>query len=64
MINPDELEPARPVLKPVDLQQMSVAELQDYIVMLETEITRVDAMIVKKNAHKSGVEALFGGKKD
>ncbi len=62
-MNPDELEPTRPALKPLDLQQMSVAELQEYILALETEINRADAMIVKKNAHKSGVEALFGGTK-
>lgn len=64
MINPDELEPARPVLKPVDLQQMSVAELKDYIAALDAEIARTEQMIAKKNAHKSGVEALFGGSKE
>ena len=60
MINPDELEPARPVLKPVDMQQMSVGELKDYIAALDAEIARAEQMIEKKNAHKSGVEALFG----
>jgi uncharacterized small protein (DUF1192 family) len=60
----DELEPARPVLKPVDLQQMSIEELENYIIMLEAEIARTETMITKKNAHKSGVEALFGGKQD
>lgn len=61
MINPDELEPKRVNVKPLDLQQMSVAELKDYILSLEEEISRADAMIAKKEAHKSGVEALFGG---
>lgn len=59
MINPDELEP-RPVLKPLDLQQMSVGELKTYIVSLEAEIARAEAMIAKKDAHKSGIESLFG----
>ncbi len=58
MINPDELEPARPALKPLDLQQMSVEELKDYIAALEAEIARADGMISKKEAHKSGVDAL------
>ena len=64
MINPDELEPPRPSLKPVDLQPMSVGELKDYIAALEAEIARADAMIAKKNAHRSGIDALFGPPKD
>ncbi|HEU0117775.1 MAG TPA: DUF1192 domain-containing protein [Alphaproteobacteria bacterium] len=60
MINPDELESPRPTLKPLDLQQMSVEELHEYIAALEAEIARVEEMITKKEKHKSGVEALFG----
>ncbi|MDR3451019.1 MAG: DUF1192 domain-containing protein [Alphaproteobacteria bacterium] len=60
MINPDELEPQKATVKPRDLQTMSVEELENYIAALESEIARADAMIEKKQAHKSGVEALFG----
>ncbi|MGE3624274.1 MAG: DUF1192 domain-containing protein [Bdellovibrionales bacterium] len=60
MLNPDDLDPPRPVLKPLDLQPMSVVELREYIVSLEAEITRVRDAIAKKEAHKSGIEALFG----
>ena len=60
MINPDELDPPRPALKPLDLQQMSVSELKKYIASLEAEIERVQKMIASKEAHKSGIEALFG----
>jgi len=60
MINPDELEPPRKSLKPLDLQQMSIGELKDYIASLETEIARAEDMIAKKETHKSGIEALFG----
>ena len=63
MINPDDLDPPRPTLKPLDLQQMSVGELKDYIAALETEITRARDMIAKKEAHKSGIESLFGSPK-
>lgn len=63
MINPDELEPARPALKPLDLQQMSVGELKDYIIALDAEIARAEDMIKKKEAHKSGIEGLFGAPK-
>ena len=59
MINPDELEPMRPILKPVDMQQMSIGELRDYIVTLEAEIKRAETSIAKKEAHKSGIEGLF-----
>lgn len=39
---------------------MSILELQDYIAALESEIIRAQDMIGKKEAHKSGIEALFG----
>ena len=64
MINPDELEPQRVGAKPRDLQQMSVGELQDYIAALDAEIARAEAAIAKKEAHRSGIEALFGKPND
>ncbi len=64
MINPDELEPARPVLKPIDFQPLSVGELKDYIAALEAEIVRAETAIAKKEAHKSGIESLFGAPKN
>lgn len=60
MINPDELDPLQPKAKPRDLQPLSVEELENYIAALEQEIQRADAMIAKKQAHKSGIDALFG----
>lgn len=59
MINLDEIDPPRPVLKPIDMQQMSIGELRDYIESLNAEIARAKEMIGKKEAHKSGVEGLF-----
>jgi uncharacterized small protein (DUF1192 family) len=64
MINPDDLDPPRPTLKPLDMQPMSVGELKDYIAALEAEIGRAEKMIAKKQAHKSGIESLFGPPKD
>jgi uncharacterized small protein (DUF1192 family) len=63
MLNPDDPDPPRPVLKPLDLQPMSVQELKDYIASLEAEIERARNAIAKKEAHKSGIEALFGSLK-
>jgi uncharacterized small protein (DUF1192 family) len=62
MINPDDLDPPRPKTKLRDLEPMSIQELEEYIASLEEEIARADAMISKKQAHKSGIEALFGKK--
>ena len=59
MINPDELEPPRPVLKPLDMQQMSIGELKDYIASMETKISRARDMIAKKEAHENDIEGLF-----
>ncbi len=64
MINPDDLDPPRPVLKVLDMQPMSVGELKDYIASLESEIARAEQMIAKKQAHKSGIEGLFGTPKE
>ena len=58
-MNPDDLDPPRPVLKPLDLQQMSIGDLKTYITSLETEIGRARDMIAKKEAHRSGIEGLF-----
>ena len=42
-----------------DLDPMSIEELNDYIGEMQEEIERVRAEIAKKEAHRSGVEALF-----
>jgi len=55
----DDLEPARPVLKPLDLDRASVGELKDYILALEEEIARSKAKIAAKAAHLSGAAGLF-----
>ena len=61
MIDSDDLElpqKAKPKLR--DLQPMSIGELEEYIASMEEEIRRADEMIAKKQAHKSGIESLFG----
>ncbi len=59
MLNPDDLDPPRPVAKPVDLQGMSIGDLKAYIASLETEIKRAETMIAQKESHRSGAESLF-----
>ena len=62
-IDADDLEPRRAKAKLRDLTPMSVEDLQHYIAELEDEITRAAAAIAKKEAHRSGIDALFGGPK-
>ncbi len=59
MINPDDLDPPRPTLSPVNLEGMSIGDLKEYIVSLETEIARAKAMIDSKQSHRSGADSLF-----
>lgn len=59
MMNPDELEPQKTKVKPLDLGTLSVNELGDYIKNLETEIARARDLIAKKQAHRGAVESLF-----
>ncbi|WP_029014601.1 DUF1192 domain-containing protein [Niveispirillum irakense] len=55
----DELLPSKPVKKPVDLDSLSVGDLQDYIVTLEAEIARARAMIQEKQDVHAAAQAFF-----
>ncbi|HEX5319212.1 MAG TPA: DUF1192 domain-containing protein [Stellaceae bacterium] len=55
----EELLPQRQKPKPRDLSLMGVAELEEYIGEMETEIARVRAEIAEKRKHRGGAEALF-----
>ena len=62
MLNPEDFEPKKPGAKPRDLTPLSIGELHDYIVALQDEVIRAEAAIARKNAHRKGVDALFGEK--
>lgn len=59
MINPDELEPAKTKVKPLDLTTLSVGELEDYIAGLQAEITRAQETIKQKQSHRNAIAGLF-----
>lgn len=59
MFNDDDLDPLTKRRKPRPLDNMSIAELEEYIEDLKAEITRVEADIVKKKAHKDAISSLF-----
>ncbi|MBT3238367.1 MAG: DUF1192 domain-containing protein [Rhodospirillaceae bacterium] len=55
----DDLEPPRPVIKPKDLEVMSIEALGEYIAGLETEIARVREAIKMKEQAQQGAESFF-----
>jgi len=48
--------------KPKNLDFMSVAELEEYMEMLGTEIQRIQAEIMKKSSSRAAADAMFGSK--
>lgn len=55
----DDLEPRSKKPPPKNLQLMDIAELEEYIEGLQTEIERARAMIQSKKAVRAGADALF-----
>lgn len=47
--------------KKLDLERLSVEELQERIETLKAEIAACEAQLNKKQSHKSAADALFGG---
>jgi uncharacterized small protein (DUF1192 family) len=59
VIDEEDLVPRNQPKKPKDLTLLGVAELQEYIAALETEIARARAEIASKQKQRGGAEALF-----
>ena len=55
----EDLLPARKPAPLKDLSLLGIAELEDYIAGLESEIARARAEITAKQTQRSGAEALF-----
>lgn len=55
----DEELPGKKPAAVKNLEPLSVDELKAYIVDLQAEITRVEADIAKKQAHKSAADSFF-----
>lgn len=55
----DDLEPRAQPAAPVDLEKMSLEELNDYIARMELEISRVREAIAAKEAHRNSAEGVF-----
>ena len=55
----DDLPPGKKPAPPRDLTLLGIAELEDYIAGLDSEIARARAEIRVKEKQRSGAEALF-----
>lgn len=58
----DDTDPKTKKQKLRVLDNLSVAELKDYIAQLKEEIARVEADVLKKEKHKDAMDALFKSK--
>ena len=59
IIEDEDLAPQRQPPKLKDLTLMGIAELEEYIAGLDSEIARARAEIAAKQKQRSGAEALF-----
>ena len=64
MFADDDLDPKTKRLKPRNLDNLSIDDLKAYIADMTAEIQRVEADIVKKEAHKNAIPGLFKKKED
>ena len=55
----EDLPVSRKPVPPRDLTLLGIAELEEYIAGLESEIARAQAEIAEKRKHRGGAEALF-----
>ena len=55
----DDLEPRKAKPKPLDLDQLSIGDLETYIEEMKAEIARAQAVIARKRDHRSGAESFF-----
>ncbi len=58
-MEPEDLEPRKKAVKPVDLEVMGVEELNDYLAGLEAEVARVKAKIESKKTYLDGAKSFF-----
>jgi len=55
----DDLDPRNAKKKPLNLDDLNIADLKEYVAVLKAEIERVEAKIKAKQGHASAAESLF-----
>lgn len=59
MFADEDIKPQKAVGLPRNLENVSVAEMQEYIAELKLEIFRTEAEIERRGGHRHAAEALF-----
>ncbi len=55
----EDLPQSKKPAPPKDLTLLGIAELENYVAGLRSEIARAEAEIAEKRKHRGGAEALF-----
>ncbi|MBS0222968.1 MAG: DUF1192 domain-containing protein [Proteobacteria bacterium] len=55
----DDLDPRQKKTKPLNLDDMNIEDLKEYVAVLKAEIERVEAKIGAKQSHASVAASLF-----
>ena len=55
----DDLDPRNAKKKPLNLDDLNIDDLKQYVAVLKTEIDRVEAKIQAKQSHASAAQSLF-----
>ena len=55
----DDLDPRNAKKKPLNLDEMNIGDLQEYVTVLKAELERVEAKIKSKQGHASAAASLF-----
>ena len=55
----DDLDPRNAKKKPLNLDEMNIGDLKEYVSVLKAEIERVEAKIRAKEGHASAAASLF-----
>jgi uncharacterized small protein (DUF1192 family) len=55
----DDLDPRHAKKKPLNLDDMNIEDLEEYVMVLKAEVERVEAKIKAKQSHASAAASLF-----
>ena len=55
----DDLDPRNAKKKPLNLDEMNIGDLKEYVAVLKAEVTRVEAKIKAKEGHASAAASFF-----
>lgn len=55
----DDLDPRNAKKKPLNLDEMNIGDLEEYVAAMRAEIERVEAKIKAKQTHASAAASFF-----